>query len=381
MPSFEVDTIVIGGGLLGWSAAYPLVNAGQRVALVDRADEGHATQAGAGIIAPGMNVRDPETGYQLRKAAIAYYAQLVEDLTEDGEPETGYERVGALFIARSEEEAKTLPALAEDMIRRRDDGLGNVGEVTLLNTAGARALFPPLGDIYGAIHAADACRVNGRTLRDAIRSASQRTGCQLLIGEAELESAGETMVEVRVGTTLIQASNLIIAAGAWSSYLAAKLGFELPVFPQRGQIVHLDMPDAYTGDWPIIVGYYDQYLLTFRPNRVVAGATRESDSGYEVRLTAGGVKSVLDEALAVAPGLSNATIAEIRIGLRPFSPDRLPVLGPAPGYPKIFLCTGHGPSGLQLGPFSGRLVAGLVLGEPPSIDITPFSAERFQPLS
>ena len=66
MPTLEVDTVVIGGGLLGWSAAYPLVKAGQRVALVDRMDEGHATQAGAGIIAPGMNVRDSETGYELR---------------------------------------------------------------------------------------------------------------------------------------------------------------------------------------------------------------------------------------------------------------------------------------------------------------------------
>lgn len=378
MPSLEVDTIVIGGGLLGWSAAYPLVKAGQRVALVDRADEGHATQAGAGIIAPGMNVRDSETGYELRKAAIAYYPRLVESLTADGEPDTSYERVGALFIARSEEEAETLPALAEDMIRRREGGLGNVGEVTLLDTPGAQALFPLLGETFGAIHAAGACRVNGRTLRDALRSASQRTGAQLLIGDAELVSAGEITVEVRVGSTLIQGTSLIVAAGAWSCDLAENLGFALPVFPQRGQIIHLDMPDAYTGDWPIIVGYYDQYLLTFRPNRVVAGATRESDSGYEVRLTAGGVRSVLDEALTVAPGLANATIAELRIGLRPFSPDRLPVLGPAPGYPNIFLCTGHGPSGLQLGPFSGALVAGLVLGEQPSIDITPFAAERFQ---
>jgi D-amino-acid dehydrogenase len=378
MPSLEVDTIVIGGGLLGWSAAYPLVKSGQRVVLIDRADEGHATQAGAGIIAPGMNVRDSEAGYELRKAAIGYYAELVESLTADGEPDTGYEQVGALFIARNEAEAETLPALADDMVRRRRDGLGNVGDVTQLDAAGARALFPPLGDIYGAIHASDACRVNGRILRDALRSACQRNGCELIIGEAELESANDDLVEVRAGSTLITGTNLIIAAGAWSCYLAEKLGFALPIFPQRGQIVHLDMPDAYTGDWPIIVGYYDQYILTFRPNRVVCGATRESDSGYEVRLTAAGVKSVLDEGLAVAPGLGKATIAEIRIGLRPFSPDRLPVMGPAPGYDNIFLCTGHGPSGLQLGPFSGRLVAGLVMGEAPEIDIEPFSAERFQ---
>jgi D-amino-acid dehydrogenase len=379
MPTLDVDTIVIGGGLLGWSTAYPLVKAGQRVALVDRMDEGHATQAGAGIIAPGMNVSDSEAAYELRKAAIAYYDELVAALTADGEADTGYEKVGALFIARSEAEAELLPALAEDMIRRREDGLGNVGEVQLLDQAGARALFPPLGDIFGAIHAADACRVNGRTLRDALRSASQRNGCELIVGEAELVSASETLVEVKVGTTLLEGTQLIIAGGAWSGYLAEKLGFALPIFPQRGQIIHLDMPDAYTGDWPIIVGYYDQYLLTFRPNRVVCGATRESDSGYDVRLTAAGVKSVLDEALAVAPGLGHATIAEMRVGLRPFSPDKLPVLGAAPGYDNVFLCTGHGPSGLQLGPFSGRLVAGLAMGEAPGIDITPFLADRFQP--
>lgn len=378
MPTLEVDTIVIGGGLLGWSAAYPLVKAGQRVALIDRMDEGHATQAGAGIIAPGMNVRDSETGYELRKASIAYYNELVDALTAEGEPDTGYERVGAMFVARDETEAQTLPALAADMIRRREDGLGNVGEVTMLDPEAACALFPPLGRIFGAVHASDASRVNGRILRDAIRSACQRNGCELIVGNAELISVTDSLVEVKAGSTLVQGENLIIAAGAWSCYLAETLGFALPIFPQRGQIVHLDMPDAYTGDWPIILGYHDQYILTFRPNRVVCGATRESDSGYEVRLTAAGVKSVLDEGLAVAPRLGVATIAEIRIGLRPFSPDRLPVLGPAPGHPNVILCTGHGPSGLQLGPYSGRIVAGLVLGERPSIDITPFQADRFQ---
>lgn len=378
MPTLEVDTIVIGGGLLGWSCAYPLVNAGQRVALIDRMDEAHATQAGAGIIAPGMNVRDSETGYELRKAAIAYYAKLVESLTADGIPDTGYEQIGALFVARSEAEAETLPALAEDMIRRRKDGLGNVGDVTLLDPEDARRYFPPLGDIFGAIHASDASRVNGRTLRNALRTACQRKGSEAIVGEAELVSISETRVEVRSGSTLIEGAALIIAAGAWSSVLAEKLEFALPVFPQRGQIVHLDMPDTYAGDWPIIVGYHDQYILTFRPNRVVCGATRESDSGFDARLTAAGVKSVLDHALDVAPGLGNATIAEIRVGLRPFSPDRLPVLGQAPGHANVLLCTGHGPSGLQLGPYSGAVVAGLVLGREPAIDLTPFSAGRFQ---
>ena len=306
MPTLEVDTIVIGGGLLGWSAAYPLVKAGQRVALVDRVDEGHATQAGAGIIAPGMNVRDSETGYELRKAAIAYYNELVESL--DRRWRAGYRlRAGgrALHCAqRGGSRAASRPWRKTWSVAGKTDWAMSARSPCSI-PHGARALFPPLGDIFGAIHASDASRVNGRTLRDALRSACQRNGCELIMGEAELVSASESLVEVKVGSTLIQGSSVIIAAGAWSCYLAEKLGFALPIFPQRGQIVHLDMPDAYTGDWPIIVGYYDQYILTFRPNRVVCGATRESDSGYEVRLTAAGVKSVLDEALAVAPGLGN----------------------------------------------------------------------------
>lgn len=378
MPALEVDTVIIGGGLLGWSAAWPLATASRRVVVIDRADEGYATQAGAGIVAPGMNLRDPDASYPLRKAAIDYYPRMVETLLADGETEIGYETVGALFIARTPEEASTLPALAQEMTRRRDDGLGNVGEITLLNDDEERQLFPALGESYGAIHASGASRVNGRIVRNAIRSAAQRHGAQLLIENAELLSVSDSTIEVRAGSTNIRAATMIVAAGAWSAALGQALGFALPIFPQRGQIIHLDMPDAYTGDWPIVVGYSDQYLLTFRPNRVVAGATRESDSGYDVRMTAGGIRSVLDQALSVAPGLANATIAEIRIGLRPVSPDRIPVLGPAPGYDNIFLCTGHGPSGLQLGPYSGRLVAGLILGETSPIDLTPYSATRFQ---
>ncbi len=378
MPALDVDTIIVGGGLLGWSVAYPLVKAGQRVALVDRTDDGHATQAGAGIIAPGMNLRDPEADYPLLVAAIDYYPRLVELLTSDGERDTGYETAGALFVARDDTEAATLPALAQTMARQRDAGLGNIGELTLVDAVGARSAFPALGELGGAIYAAAAARVNGRILRDAIRSAAQRNGAHLLIDDAQLISASSSMIEVRAGSTTIQAANMVVAAGAWSVALAKALGFELPIFPQRGQIVHLDMPDAYTGDWPIVVGYSSHYLLTFRPNRVVAGATRESDAGYDVRMTAGGIRSVLDEALALAPGLANGTIAEIRVGLRPYSPDHIPVLGQAPGYDTVYLCTGHGPSGLQLGPYSGRLIAGLILGESPAIDIAPYSADRFQ---
>jgi len=372
------DTVIVGGGLLGWSVAYRLAKAGQEVAVVDRADEGHATQAGAGIIAPGTSIGGPDAILPLEIGAVRYYPQLLEELVHDGEGEMDYETVGALFVARSDEEAQTLPDTLERMIERRELGMGNIGDVSLLTGQQAREFFPPLADLPGALRVEGAARVNGRHLRDALRNTSQRLGVQAVYDLATLISDPGGAYEVHAGHLVLRSSSLVIAAGAWSSKLCQPFGFELPVYPQRGQIIHLDLPDLYTGDWPIVLGYYTQYLLSFRPNRIVAGATREHDSGYEVRTTAAGIKEVLDEALAVAPGLGNATIAEIRIGLRPYSPDLLPVLGMTSRVQNVYLCTGHGASGLTLGPYSGALVAAQILGDEPEIDLAPFSPDRFQ---
>ncbi len=87
---------------------------------------------------------------------------------------------------------------------------------------------------------------------------------------------------------------------------------------------------------------------------------------------------VLAVALQVAPGLAPATVAEVRVGLRPFSPDGLPILGRAPGVSNAWLCTGHGPSGIQLGPVSGALIARLIAGEEPGLDLSAFSPARYQ---
>jgi D-amino-acid dehydrogenase len=89
------------------------------------------------------------------------------------------------------------------------------------------------------------------------------------------------------------------------------------------------------------------------------------------------VREVLSEALRVAPGLASAEIRDIRVGLRPYSADTMPVLGPVPGVDDVYLATGHGPTGLTLGPYSGKAIADLVLGQGPPVDIAAFSIGRF----
>lgn len=379
------DVIVIGGGIVGASAAYRLARSGARVTLVDRADSGQATAAGAGIISPGTSYHPPAAFFPLAFRAVAYYDTLLAALAEDGETETGFEAVGLLHIATTEAEATALPVLLQLIEERRATGMPRIGTAQMLSGDEARALFPALGPCLGAIHTSGAARVDGRLLRDAMRRGAARRGARIVTSSAEAIREASGGVDLTVNGETLTAGAAILAGGAWSDMLAETLGFHLPVFPQRGQILHLRLPGRETAHWPIVVGFHSHYLLTFPQDRVVAGATRESDAGFDARMTAGGVREALDEALCVAPGLADATLDEVRVGLRPASPDGLPLLGRIPGCERLYVATGHGASGLQLGPYSGALMADLALGQSSALDLNvdldlaPFAPARFAP--
>ena len=219
--------------------------------------------------------------------------------------------------------------------------------------------------------------MNGRLLRDALRRAAVRRGATLIEGSAEIVHRGGRATGVRVADRELSADAVLVTGGAWTNALGAELGVTLPIYPQRGQIMHLDLPGVVTTRWPVILGFHSHYILAFPESRVVAGATREHESGYDPRMTAGGVHEALGEALRVAPGLTGATLAEVRIGLRPASPDGLPIVGAVPGFENIFVATGHGASGLQLGPHSGAMIAGLAQRRATEVDLAPFAATRF----
>lgn len=373
------DVIVLGGGIVGASAAYHLARAGAQVTLIDQVQPGQATAAGAGIIAPGTTFKSPPAFFPLAFHAVAHYEGLLEQLAEDGEIHTGYETVGLLHVATSTEEAMRLPILRCLFEERRAAGMKNLGEIHLLDDQESRTLFPALGIVHGAIYAAGAARLDGRLMRDALRSAAQLRGARIMSTDQEtrLVREGARVTQIRVDGRTFNAGAVIIATGAWTGQFAQALELVLPVYPQRGQIVHLQGP-AQADQWPIVVGFHSHYLLTFPGGRVVAGATRENDAGFDVRQTAAGVHEALGEALRIAPGLADTTLREVRIGLRPATPDGLPILGRVPHIENVFLATGHGASGLQLGPHSGALVAELLAGHTPELDLSSYAVERFQ---
>ena len=220
--------------------------------------------------------------------------------------------------------------------------------------------------------------MSGEMFRAALCKAAIRADARRLLGTAALETSGPTVVGVRVNGEYIPSDTVIVAAGAWSSELCRPLGIDLAVEPQRGQIVHLRVPETDTGTLPIILpALSDYYLLGFPDSRIVIGATRETGSGFDFRVTAGGVTKVLQEGFRIAPELQQATLTEIRVGFRPVSKDGLPSLGRIPSVSGLVIATGLGPYGLTVGPCVGLLAAQLAVGKTPAQDISAFEPERF----
>ncbi|HYZ56783.1 MAG TPA: FAD-dependent oxidoreductase [Streptosporangiaceae bacterium] len=373
--------IVVGGGIVGSSAAYRLARRGVSVTLIDRADQGHATAAGAGIVSAGDSFDEPSAWYPLAFRSVAYYPELLASLAEDGIADTGYAVPGGMIIATDDAERQRLAAARRLIGERREAGVANIGELTMLDGADVQKLFPPLAPGTSALHLSGVARVNGRTMRDALQQATRRRGGQVRRAAAELAVDGSRAVGVKAAVGLITADAVILATGAWDDAWAAHLGATVPVAPQRGQILHLDLPGADTdvSRWPVITGPGDPYLLAFPPHRIVSGATREDGTGFDYRVTAGGQAELLAATLTRAPGLAAATVAETRVGFRPFALDRLPVLGRAPGLENVWLATGLGATGLTLGPCVGAMAADMSCGEAPPLDMAPYAPARFQP--
>ena len=377
------DTLIIGGGVLGAATAHHLARDGVRTLLVDRRDAGRATSAGAGIIAPETNTRDGDAWFHFGIEAGRYYPALIEQLRETGAPDTGYARCGKLTVAATDDEVEPFGEMLRVVRQRqRTHDLPAASDFDEISPAEARERFPALGNVQRACWLTNAARVDGRQLEAALRHAGRAHGLAERDGSVErILMQGGRATGVVVDGEELYADAVVVAAGAWSNALLTPFSVQIPVAPQRGQIAHLDLPtgtfDRDTGDWPVVTGFHGHYLVAWPGGRVVGGATRETDSGFVPETTAAGVVETLSEVLRVAPGLSTASVREVRVGLRPYSADGLPVLGRLPGVEGLFLATGNGPTGLTLGPLSGRVVAGLVQGRTADAEIAAFGIERF----
>ncbi len=354
------DVVVIGGGLVGTSLAYELVTAGADTVLIDRHDPGRATDAGAGILSPETN-QDPDPGsFSFGLAAALHYPVLIDRLKADGAAETGFSVTGSALVAERPGDDVAMDSAVALARSRCPDTVVEIdpGELT--------GHFPPLGPVRRALYNPVGRRVDGRVLNRALGQAGSGRGVQKIDASVvafDTDRAGSTVRGVTTPDVTVATTAVVVAGGAWSDQMAALLGVRLPVVPLKGQIIHLALPDTDSRDWCIVQPVLGFYLVPWADGRVACGGTMEAHAGFDHRPTADGVHQLLRECLRTAPGLAQATVADIRVGSRPATPDSRPILGRLPGWSNVFVATGHGAEGLLLGPYSARLVAGCVLGQ------------------
>ncbi|MEO3869242.1 FAD-binding oxidoreductase [Nonomuraea sp. B12E4] len=260
-------------------------------------------------------------------------------------------------------------AAAQELVETRARTAGGVvGDIRRVGDAEVRALVPVLAPDLEGVYVSGGSRVDGRTMRDALLAGAARNGAVTVSGQARLLPRPHGTPQVETETGVLAADDVVVASGAWTNALLEPLGVRLDVEPQRGQITHLRLDGVDTSGWPSVNPLSHHYLMAFDDSRVAVGATRETGSGFDPRVTARGQWQVPSEALRIAPGLADATLIETRVGLRPLS-GGLPIVGALPGAPGVHVMTGFGAAGLTMAPLSGEALATSILegGIPPEL--------------
>ena len=361
--------VIIGAGIFGASVAYHLAREGADVLVFDAAHPGKATLAGAGIACPWVEDDTDSERYRLCIAGARYHRELLAELTRHSGADIGFAPVGALVLSDDEERLATL----ETRLRGHRDEAPEIGTVTRISPRRAQGMFPPLRDGLAGLSISGGARVDGRLLAATLMRAAVAAGATFRQDSATLRLGDNRAICVDGSGNEIEADEIIVTAGAWAPHILTPIGIAHPVTLRRGQITHLGLNGVDTRNWPVVLPLNSHYFVPFDDSRIVVGATFEADVGFDYRVTAAGQQEVLNRALAIAPGLADATVIETRIGFRPFGPTDRPIFGRAPGTHNLILGNGLAATGLTIGPFCGRLIAELAMGREPSFDIGPFA--------
>ncbi len=368
------DAIVVGAGVIGLACAWRAVAAGARVLVVDRSEPGRsgATSVAAGMLAPVGELQFGERPLlEMTLASAAMFQDFVAELEGDAGRDAGYRRLGALHVALDRDEAAEL--------RRRHELQRSLGlEAHWLEPRRCRDLEPGLSpSFHGGVQVPDEAVVDPRRLSAALLAALENRGTEVRRGvtveEAGLDGPGISSVRLSDGSEL-QPRWVVLAAGAWSGqvdWLPATA--RPPVRPVKGQILELRGAAAE----PVcerIVASERVYVVPREDGRVVIGATVE-ERGFDETVTAGGVHELLREAYRLLPDVAELALVEAAAGLRPGTPDNLPLVGRG-ALDNLLLATGHYRNGVLLAPLTAEAVAGLIGGASPAGPMRAASPQR-----
>ncbi|MDR1596268.1 MAG: FAD-binding oxidoreductase [Treponema sp.] len=384
------DVIVGGGGVMGTALTWYLSRMGRRVLLLEREDLCHGS-AGAtdGYITP--HTKQPGYHLELAMESCKLYESLREEIESDIDIELDL-HCGGLQVCEDE--------MQWDLISDNKEKLSAGGlELYMLEIEEVRKIEPAVSPkMRGAMYSPTAGRVNPFRLTQAFADHAKKMGAEILIetGIDSLVFDGGRVAGVRSGETVYYAGYVANCCGAWGAELAKMAGLELPVSPKRGQII-VSEPTApllntvmQTGLYPIIK--FKPELITderifrlglgfgieqTRDGSILIGGTREL-VGFDRENTLECIEAIAQTAQVYIPAIRDLHFIRCFSGLRPHTPDGLPVMGRVTEVPGLVMCCGHEGDGIALAPISGKLVAEEIVYGKTSFSIAPCAAERFR---
>ncbi|MGB3551131.1 MAG: glycine oxidase ThiO [Candidatus Binatus sp.] len=367
-----MKALVIGGGIIGSSVAWRLACDGVQVSVFERGRLGlEASWAAAGLISPQAEAHEPGVFFDLAMAGKRCFDAIVDRLTAESGVDPEYDRHGVLYVAFDD------AARAELQSRARWQRAAG-GDVEELSPRQAFKLAPVLSEkIIFALHMPDNRRVENRKLTLAYINAATYAGADFREG-ARVDSITITAgraTGLRLADGSLETGDVIInAAGSWAGDIRGLEDDQIRFYPVRGQILSFDarpglvVPSLFSGGG---------ILVPRRDGRLLAGSVFE-DAGFNKSVTLDGMERILRAVRAMVPSIASIPFREAWAGLRPATDDLLPVLGPSPTVAGVLYAAGHFRSGILLSALTGEVIADLVKGRLPAIDLAPFSPARFR---
>lgn len=375
------DVIIIGGGIVGCACAYYLARAGVATRLLERGPIGSgASRAGMSHV---VTWEEPEPHLHLARASNRLYQTLGEELHADLE----YRQTGSIAIV---EKPESMPGMAAMVDRLQAWGLN----CRMLSRAELLGMEPGIAaDVAGGAYFPEDAQVNPLYTTQALARRARELGatiepCVEVIG-IERDAAGRVQAVV-TERERIPAGCVINAAGAWGGQVAAMAGLEIPVQPRKGTlVVTAPAPDGVMRCKVILAAGYMDAVRSGSSGVAVAANVQQVGNGnlllgssrqfvgFDTTVDTSVVMLMVDRCLRFFPGLAGLPAIRVWTGLRPYTPDLLPVIGPAAAVPGFYMAAGHEGIGITEAPITGLLISQMIAGAAPEVSLTAFTPDRF----
>jgi glycine oxidase len=389
--SQSFDAVFVGGGVIGLASAWRAAQSGARVCVVERAEPpAGATNVAAGMLAPVSELSYGERDLlTMMLASGALWPDFVAEVEAASGIETGFRTTGALHVALDRDEAGEL--------RRRHELQQELGlEAEWLTPTRCRDLEPGLTPTFvGGVLAGGEASVDPRALALALAAALREAGGELRAGTEVVDGVwdDERLVGVRtarsgdepssLGNPVgdqrkrvdVRADTVVLCNGAWSGRTPWLPAEARPnVRPVKGEVIELRPREGEPVPAERIIASERIYLVPRTDGRLIAGATQE-ERGFDTTVTAGGVHELLREAYRVLPDVAEMELVGMVAGLRPGTPDNLPIVGRG-AVDGLVLATGHFRNGIMLAPITTDAIVATLAGRPVPASMTPADPNR-----